>query len=33
MAPIDEHDEFLLSRLIDGDLPEAEAAALHARPC
>jgi len=27
----DEHDEFLLSRLLDGDLPDEEAAALNAR--
>jgi len=27
----DEHDEFLLSRLLDGDLSDDEAAALHAR--
>lgn len=28
---IDEHDELLLNRLLDGDLPESEAAALRAR--
>jgi len=31
MRPIDEHDEFLLSRLLDGDLTGAEAAALRER--